>query len=175
MENSLSYIIFCWFFATSTHQRINFYVSSKDKITLKFCESFRFFLAVFTEKIKIIRYLNYVRRRVGHYSTLSHLQISNFTERFLSWFFFGGGGGWSDSFGFLGRIIRLLSRNRGWIELSHLFFDRGDFGCACDYGLFFMHFCNNKIFNYNNVILHIYTQFRSNHKLIYAFFCSYKP
>ena len=33
-----------------------------------------------------------------------------------------------------------------------------------------MHFCNNKIFNYNNVILHICTQFRSNHKLIYAFF-----
>ena len=35
----------------------------KDKISLKLCESFRFFLKVFMEKIQIIRYLNYMRRR----------------------------------------------------------------------------------------------------------------
>ena len=55
MKNSLSYVIFCWFFCNYCTSANNFYVSSKDKISLKFCESFRFFLAVFMEKIKISR------------------------------------------------------------------------------------------------------------------------
>ena len=33
-----------------SRSKTNFYVFSYDKISLKFCESFRFFLAVFTEK-----------------------------------------------------------------------------------------------------------------------------
>ena len=40
----------------------NFYVFSYDKISLKFCASFRFFLAVFMEKFQKIRYLSYERR-----------------------------------------------------------------------------------------------------------------
>ena len=60
MENSLSYVIFCWFFVTTSHQRIIFMFL--DKISLKFCESFKFFLAVFVEKIQKICYLIYVRR-----------------------------------------------------------------------------------------------------------------
>ena len=108
MENSLSNVIFCWFFATTAHQLIIFmflvkkivaafrgmhvslakhsscsvtdgqtddgqidpYVSlcfagDTTKISLKFCESFRCFLAVFIEKIQKNHYLNYVRRRIG--------------------------------------------------------------------------------------------------------------
>ena len=42
--------------------KTNFHVFSYDKISLKFCASFRFFLAVFTEKFPKIRYLSYVRR-----------------------------------------------------------------------------------------------------------------
>ena len=40
----------------------NFYIFSYDKTSLKFCASFRFFLAVFMEKFQKIRYLNYVSR-----------------------------------------------------------------------------------------------------------------
>ena len=40
--------------------KTNFYVFSYDKISLKFCASFRFFLAVFMEKFPKIRYLSYV-------------------------------------------------------------------------------------------------------------------
>ena len=42
--------------------KTNFYVFSHDKISLKFCASFRIFLAVFMEKFPKIRYLSYVRR-----------------------------------------------------------------------------------------------------------------
>ena len=44
--------------------KTNCYCFSYDKTSLKFCVSFRFFLAVFKEKIKKIRYLNYVRRGI---------------------------------------------------------------------------------------------------------------
>ena len=37
----------------------------KTEISLKFCESFRFFLAVFIEKIQKICYLNYVRKGIA--------------------------------------------------------------------------------------------------------------
>ena len=42
----------------------NFYFFSYDKISLKFCASFRFFPAVFLEKFQNIRYLTYVRRGI---------------------------------------------------------------------------------------------------------------
>ena len=42
--------------------KTNFFVFSYDKISLKFCASFRFFRAVFMEKFPKIRYLSYVRR-----------------------------------------------------------------------------------------------------------------
>ena len=48
--------------------KTNIYVFSYDKISLKFCVSFRFFLAVFMEKFPKIRYLSYVRR--GRYVIL---------------------------------------------------------------------------------------------------------
>ena len=44
--------------------KTNFYIFSYDKISLKFCASFRFFLAVFMEKFPKIRYLIYVRRGI---------------------------------------------------------------------------------------------------------------
>ena len=43
----------------------NFYVFSYDKISLKFCASFRFFHAVFMEKFPKIHYLSYVRRGIA--------------------------------------------------------------------------------------------------------------
>ena len=42
--------------------KTNFSVFSYDKISLKFCASFRFFLALFMEKFQKILYLSYVRR-----------------------------------------------------------------------------------------------------------------
>ena len=55
----------------------NFYVFSYDKISLKFCASFRFFIAVFVEKFQKIRYLSYVRRGVGMIpmSVVSNIEI----------------------------------------------------------------------------------------------------
>ena len=47
-------------FVLILHRRCNFYVFSYDKTSLKFCASFRFFLAVFIN----ICYLNYVRRGI---------------------------------------------------------------------------------------------------------------
>ena len=44
--------------------KTNFYVFSYDKISLKFCASFRFSLAVFMKKFPKIRYLSYVRRGI---------------------------------------------------------------------------------------------------------------
>ena len=44
--------------------KTNFYFFSYDKTNLKFCASFRFFLAVFMEKFQKIPYLNYVRRGI---------------------------------------------------------------------------------------------------------------
>ena len=44
--------------------KTNFYVFSYDKIILKFCTSFRFFLAVFMEKFQKIHYLSCVRRGI---------------------------------------------------------------------------------------------------------------
>ena len=41
--------------------KTNFYVFGYDKIYLKFCASFRFFLAVFMEKFPKIYYLSFVR------------------------------------------------------------------------------------------------------------------
>ena len=56
-------------FVQTLHRRCrsktNFYVFSYDKISLKFCASLRFFLAVFMEKIKKIHYLSYVRRGIS--------------------------------------------------------------------------------------------------------------
>ena len=48
--------------------KTNFYGFSYDKISLKFCASLRFFLAVFIEKFPKIRYLSYVRRGITLYS-----------------------------------------------------------------------------------------------------------
>ena len=52
-------------FVSILHKRCRskpkFYVFSYDKMILKFCASFRFFLAVFTEKFPKIRYLSYMR------------------------------------------------------------------------------------------------------------------
>ena len=45
--------------------KTNFYVFIYDKTSLKFCASFRIFLAVFMEKFQKIHYLNYVRRGIG--------------------------------------------------------------------------------------------------------------
>ena len=45
--------------------KTNFYVFSYDKISLKFCASLRFFLAVFMEKFPKIRYLSFVRRGIS--------------------------------------------------------------------------------------------------------------
>ena len=43
---------------------VYFFFFSYDKTSLKFCASFRFFLAVFMEKFQKIPYLNYVRRGI---------------------------------------------------------------------------------------------------------------
>ena len=42
-----------------------FYVFNYDKISLKFCVRFRFFLAIFMEKFQKICYLSYVRRGIN--------------------------------------------------------------------------------------------------------------
>ena len=44
--------------------KLNFYVFINDKTSLKFCASFRIFLAVFIVKFRKIHYLNYVRRGI---------------------------------------------------------------------------------------------------------------
>ena len=44
--------------------KTNFYVFSYDKISLKFCASFRFFLAVLMEKFQKIHYPSIVRRGI---------------------------------------------------------------------------------------------------------------
>ena len=49
--------------------KTNFYFFSYDKTSLKFCASFRFFLAVFMEKFQKIRYLNYVRRGIDTFES----------------------------------------------------------------------------------------------------------
>ena len=46
--------------------KTNFYVFIYDKTSLKFCASFRIFIAVFIEKFQTIHYLNYVRRGIVH-------------------------------------------------------------------------------------------------------------
>ena len=43
----------------------NFYVFSYDKTSLKFCASFRFFLAVLMDKFKKIHSLKFMRRGIG--------------------------------------------------------------------------------------------------------------
>ena len=45
--------------------KTNFYVFSYDTISLKFCASFRFFLAVFMEKFPKMCYLSFARRGIG--------------------------------------------------------------------------------------------------------------
>ena len=58
--------------------KTNFYVFSYDKTSLKFCASFRFFLAVFMEKFQKIHYLNYVRRGIGNvYATILYKKIAS--------------------------------------------------------------------------------------------------
>ena len=47
---------------------INFYVVRYDKASLKFCASFKYFLAVLMEKFQKIRYLYYVRRGIGTFA-----------------------------------------------------------------------------------------------------------
>ena len=63
-----------------SRSKTNFYVFSYDKISLKFCASFRFFLAVFMEKFQKIRYLSYVRRGIGVQAKANPLQNSNISE-----------------------------------------------------------------------------------------------
>ena len=53
--------------------KTNFYVFSYDKISLKFCASFRFFM----EKSPKIRYLSYVRRGIVVYSSVICSHICN--------------------------------------------------------------------------------------------------
>ena len=53
--------------------KTNFYVFIYDITSLKFCESFKFFLAVFMEKFPQIHYLDYVRRG----RVLSHVGLAN--------------------------------------------------------------------------------------------------
>ena len=55
--------------------KIIFYVFSYDKTSLKFCASFRFFIAVFMEKFPKICYLNYVRRGIGASCFYKHFQF----------------------------------------------------------------------------------------------------
>ena len=65
--------------------KTNFHVFSYDKTSLKFCASFRFFLAVFMEKFQKIRYLNYVRRGIVYFwslQTLCDWNILNKKERY---------------------------------------------------------------------------------------------
>ena len=57
--------------------KTNFYVFSNDKISLKFCASFRFFLAVFVEKFQKIRYLSYVRRGIIKNVKMTHDELNN--------------------------------------------------------------------------------------------------
>ena len=45
--------------------KTNFSFFIYDKTSLKFCASFRIFLAVFMDKFQKIHYLNYVRRGIG--------------------------------------------------------------------------------------------------------------
>ena len=47
--------------------KTNFHIFSYDKTSLKFCACFKFFLAVFMEKIQKIHYLNHVRRGIGYH------------------------------------------------------------------------------------------------------------
>ena len=68
MENSQSYGISCWIVATTAHQRIIF-VTSSDKIRLKFFESLfstssEFFHALFIEKFLKFTPLNYVKKKL---------------------------------------------------------------------------------------------------------------
>ena len=53
MEYPLSYVIFCLFFVTTAYQPIIFIYL----ISLKFCESFKIFLAVFAMKFQKIGYV----------------------------------------------------------------------------------------------------------------------
>ena len=50
----------------------NNFCLTQDKISLKFCECFRFFLAVFMEKIQKLHYLSYVRKRIVLNGVLHH-------------------------------------------------------------------------------------------------------
>ena len=61
--------------------KTNFYVFSYDKISLKFCASFRFFLEIFMEKLPKIRYLSYVRRGIGAQSMST--EKKNFSDILL--------------------------------------------------------------------------------------------
>ena len=67
------------YFVSILHRRCrpqtNFYVFSYDKISLKFCASFRFFLAIFMEKFQKICYLSYVRREIDKFSLSSRLLL----------------------------------------------------------------------------------------------------
>ena len=56
--------------------KTHFYVFVYDKASLKFCASFRIFLAVFREKFPKIHYLNYVRRGIGHFSLSINIEHS---------------------------------------------------------------------------------------------------
>ena len=56
--------------------KTNFYVFSYDKISSKFCASFRFFLAVFMEKFPKIHYLSNVRRGIVNVQRKITLSIS---------------------------------------------------------------------------------------------------
>ena len=58
---------FVLFLHRRSRSKSNFYVFSYDKISLKFCASFKLFLAVFMEKFPKICYLSYVRRRISFY------------------------------------------------------------------------------------------------------------
>ena len=65
MENSLSYVIFCWFFATTAYQRIIFIFLVRTKL-VKNSVKVSYFSSQFPGKNckKKICYFNYVKRRV---------------------------------------------------------------------------------------------------------------
>ena len=65
--------------------KTNFYVFSYDKTSLKFCASFRYFLAVFMEKFQKIFYLSYVRRGISSMQIIPWVAWQPRDWRLVSW------------------------------------------------------------------------------------------
>ena len=84
MENSLSYVIFCWFVATTAHQRINFMVLVETKLVSNSVKVSDFSSQYSRRKSKKIRYRNYVRKRIIYAWLYDNL---NATDPYLrKWF-----------------------------------------------------------------------------------------